>query len=62
MSARPRGVCHACYVTWRAAKPRALAVYCWHFGNAARLDPNGWTVLEAVGNVTLARMRRDGEL
>jgi hypothetical protein len=60
MSARPVGICRNCLATWSAAKPRAPAVYCHHFGNAARLEPNGWRVFEAIGAKALAGMR--GEL
>ena len=59
---RPVGVCPNCFSIWRAAKPRPAAVFCHHYGNAARLEPDGWRVFEAIGAETLAKMRRAGEL
>ena len=56
---KPVGVCHNCWTTWRARQPRPAAVYCHHFGNAARLAPDGWRVFEAIGAKALAGMRGD---
>jgi hypothetical protein len=61
-ASKPIGICGNCLATWRAAKPRAPAVYCWHFGNAARSEVDRWHVLEAVSARTLAEMRKAGEL
>jgi hypothetical protein len=57
---RPIGICLNCFAAWRARQPRPAAVYCHHFGNAARLEPDGWRVFEAIGAKALAGMR--GEL
>jgi hypothetical protein len=59
---RPIGICRNCHVVWKAAKPRPAVCYCWHHGNAARLEADRWHVLEAVSARALAEMRAKGEL
>ncbi|MHB8816252.1 MAG: hypothetical protein ACYDAE_23715 [Steroidobacteraceae bacterium] len=54
---RPAGICANCWVTWRARRPRPQAVFCHHFGNAARETPKGWKVLEGVNDGELAALR-----
>lgn len=58
---RPEGVCHNCYVVFRATKPKPVAAWCWHSRTLAYPTPTGWR-LEHPGDVTLKRLRAEGEL
>ncbi len=55
---RPIGICHNCWVTWRARRPRPPGVYCHHFGNAARFKDGRWKTLESVSDRDLAELRK----
>lgn len=45
----PAGICVYCYRTWRATKPRPVAVWCWHSRSLARVLPdNSWKVLTNI--------------
>jgi hypothetical protein len=59
---RPPDVCINCFATWRARRPRAPAVYCWHYGVVARPRSDGWQLLEDVSDGELAGMRAQGVL
>jgi hypothetical protein len=37
-------------------------VFCHHFGNAAEVGADGWSVIEAIGTRELARLRREDRL
>ena len=59
---QPPGICRNCFATWRARRPRPPAVFCHHFGNAAEVGADGWTVIEAIGARELGRLRREDRL
>lgn len=59
---RPDAICRNCWTTWRASKSRTPSVRCWHLSTIARPKADGWEILENVGNLTLKRLRAEGEL
>lgn len=61
-SIRPDAICPNCWAVWRAGKPRTLSVRCWHQGAVARPKADGWQIVENVGDLTLRRLRAEGEL